>query len=741
MRRLILYRVFLAALALSLYSCYTADLSPTTDNPTSESNRVVTLDNGQIGVYLDVATLNADMVTTTTTRVADPETSLASGWGFVFGSDPNTQTTYGDGSPLLQKTKLTINADNVVFFTFDPQEREKGPYYFRFFINLTDETAAEIDAMVSQKMISEGLAGNITEPSTFADYKHISVGLDAYYQVQDGEAPDPNTSSEGQEGHVQPHFPMSSPGSEIEEITQESLTQLIESDEYTIHLIRVGSKISLYNHSSNFKLSGVTLLNGAMRSRIRSTVVEDDGISVMHSLPLPVNLGGTVTYKEVAATSDGMSLASPIYFFPNEGNPTLLSDGSQVDVNNILEPDEEAWQLEYLSDPDNKINPTYLIIRGEYKGVADRYYKVPIKYTNQVEGTDNYGELSYDILRNNNYIVNLNSVDNHGYRSYNEAVEGEASNISYDLVLNTGRDNRNHYEISSSGAYYLELPATSMYIQSQQDSYYEGVYSDLDYAIHRNANIDGAKIPDPHFSSTGNVIIEYAPPGAAIDGLIEKIYIIANGDGSIIIECGDIYREIPIYCKVGRALPEAGPQYLSIGCDIADSKGDFFGGGVAIDMFSESGELKVNDTYTNRRFNGVMYPRDMSIGPLRVEYSQIANFDLWHTNINAETSTTHTMVFSADGKLQEINGEAVVSHELSQEFKTNGHLDVEVVIKDINGEMAASFGYTKGYDRFTITAKDISNTATDRTATLLVTMTNDAGQVKTYTINAEQYVE
>ncbi|MFR9495879.1 MAG: hypothetical protein SNG81_05845 [Rikenellaceae bacterium] len=375
--------------------------------------------------------------------------------------------------------------------------------FLRFMVNLTEGTTSEVQALVSKRMINSGvdMDGNSTDYSgvsatVFEDYKHLSVGLDAYYGVNidetdGGVAESPTPQSDGHANLLASKYPMASPGIEMLNGLNEYTLYGINSED-AISLVQVGSKVDVTSTDPDFTLIGVTLLNGAKRALMRSTVLDNTGTTELISLPLPTNLHyrygdsandasysrvGSIQYNEVLAPDFQSTVAYPIYFFPNEGDD--ISDEYAESIYDYSL--EEGYTLNEdfvnISDKENGFNPTYLIIRGFIAKYHDRdgdglydpvsatggqiddwgYYKVPIKYLNS-ETT-----YTYDIMRCNYFQVLLNSVNNAGYKTFEEAVAGPASDMNYDIVIGGGSDPRNEYA-TSNGTFYVETDVNDFYI-------------------------------------------------------------------------------------------------------------------------------------------------------------------------------------------------------------------------------------------------------------------------------------
>ncbi|MFR9504014.1 MAG: hypothetical protein SNH73_06160 [Rikenellaceae bacterium] len=513
---------------------------------------------------------------------------------FEMLEDPNyTKLKEGEGEQLIYSSE-----DDGITFN-NAEDMLQHLTYIRFIVNLTDDTQETVNDYVSVRMKynifgdynSEGASGLANswylndEVTTFEDYKHLSVGLDAYYQIDVDESTGalhgtPNPMGEGGNlGNMQEKYPMASPGFEM--LSGVNATTLTDLNELTaVEMVHVGSKIDVTNEATaDFTLHGVTLLNSAKRALMRSSVLENDGVTTIFDLPLPTNLydptltpsGGVVQFSEVTATNNTTS-AYPIYFFPNEGDAPNGYDGVDQHVYT------EEFDGENISDPINGYNPTYLIIRGTFTASGEEgYYKVPIKYeTAEDDATTKY---TYDILRHNYFQMRITSVANAGYKTFAEAVAAPASDLKYDITIGDSSDDRNEYA-TSNGTFYIETDATEIFIKgygnilndesSEVDEPFSfnltvvgnddlneldpletvtkaGSYTIPDVYI---TTTDGVKLTDVYTGSTyHNTVatplnyLTYTPTSAAE----VTIEFAATAQGVIKVQCGDIFKEIPVY--------------------------------------------------------------------------------------------------------------------------------------------------------------------------------------------------
>lgn len=692
------------------------------------------------------------------------------GWAFVFSKDPLDPTGYGDNSILLQKQAFkssVIGGKSIIYVTLDEHDE---PCYIRLLTSMTQGVVDEIGGFISLKEINEGATGAVT---TFADYRHIGVNLSGYYA--DANSPDPNIFTDNLA------FPLASSGINMEKgLTEESIADA----NLSLPLIPPASKVDVTS-KCNFFLKEVTLLNGAKMARLRSTLLAADGTTVIETLPLPTNLGGTVTYKPVMADHSGKTTANtPIYFFPNRG------DGP---FDNPLEPDEEyPNNNSSLSDNINGNNPTYLIVKGRANGYnVDGYYKIPILYKFEIVGDDGkpsgrYSEPTFNIVRNNHFKINLNSVNNPGYASMQEAIDGPANNISYDISIGGGVDagessDFNHPStetiISSNGLYHIELVGSEIFAQGYG---LQGFTGEFALKLQRNSIVDVAyNIPTLYISSlngtttiNNNSIIED-------DNFSGIITFKATASDIITIRCGNILKEIPIHYN---ATPHVWQSGRTIGGaelgDILQLKGDNISSANDLDMVGLDGFIGENNTFKNREFRGKAYPKEFSKGIYKLYCKQASNFYLKTYYNNTANSITGgnegvnnifeesgsniflaAIDYQSTGKVSKINNiyRGVLDDHSTMIKWWIGNAQIEFTplgefTSKFNGEFT-NFTTTGDWNNLsngstvTLKARDIKsnqrgtylpkNSHIYNSATLL--LTNIAGQEKSYNINLDQY--
>lgn len=726
---------------------------------------------GEVTLALELRLHGADehLVTTRTTGSgwADKENvTQITGYAFVFGNDPNLEGTYGDDSPLLQKVafkSIDNGAKTTIYVTLDEQTE---PCFIRLMTSMTQAVRDQIDGFTSQKQIDEGVNGSLT---IFADYKHISVSLDGYYQMSDLDNDIPNPSKLTSNLA----FPLASPGINMPNGLNEATVEAMNKIAF---MVPVASKVDVTS-LCDFDLQQVTLLNGARKARLRSTVITDDGLDIIYSLPLPTNLGGITLYEAVGAVG-GTTAATPIYFFPNKGDggfDTPADPNNEYPLNNTT-----------LSDEINTKNPTYLIVKGRAAGYdVDGYYKIAIRYQIDILGADGeptgtYSDFTYDIVRNNHYKVRLMKVDNPGYATFEEAAAGVANDIAYDVAIDGEYDDpRAETIVSHNGLFYVTLVGTEIFAQGYGS---EGVSGSFDLKRVRNGNIpDGYSLPTLYITATDGITINN-DSYIMEDNFEGTINFTATTSGVITIRCGDMLKEIPVHYDPTphiwqSGLTIGGAELSTISEVLAENSSD----ANDIDMIAVNGSIAENTTYRNREFRGKIYPSDMSKGIRKVYCKQASNFELntFYDNTSAgyggtsgannifTTTSTDVMnsVYSASinyqstGKVYQINSvnQGSLNSEDIMDSWYIGDAPIDFTAKgkfsvDLSGEISTYFtlsdwnnlsdGVVARLDAADIGTNQIGEYDPDRAEvndSIKLTLTNIAGQRKVYNIDLMQY--
>ncbi len=567
-----IYRfILLMCVALLVAGCFGLDLDIEEESINPLTGTVEVLEDGSLRVATSLERLG---MTSVDTRTNTTEDNIYNGWCLVFGKTNGGNNIvkdagdygYGDDSPLIQIAPITANANGMFYITFTPFD---DLAYMRIVVNLTDRENETLENIVSWQDIAESVEGSTSEtPShtdvvkyrddpeynlaTFGQYRHQSVGLDGLYNitynttvepvylttaVQDysgeyvnwtvnyqnaddnstsgtnyitgaaetynGNAPDPTSQLNSTKG-----FPMSSYGWGMDNLSEETLAASFGN---SVDMIRVCSKVVVdASQSNNFEIQGVYVVDAAQESRIRSTVmssVSDGGTTgetaVDTEFSLPVDLGGTITYGAMTTVTNDVS--DPVYFYPNSGG-----------------------DYTYTGSVDQTINPQYVVIKGQAYGFDEPgYYKVALKAQYPLvsdpssdKTTSDWSALTYDILRNTSFTVNITEVDKPGYKTLADAVDvnNPANNISYSITIEAD-DNR--YEILvSKGTYYVELETSRVYVKGYTTDGIEDCY--LDFTMHPS---DSNYVPNVYIQSS-----DYTGDYTSTDVSVTHCLVLREGD-------------------------------------------------------------------------------------------------------------------------------------------------------------------------------------------------------------------
>ncbi|MFR9620899.1 MAG: hypothetical protein SNH63_06755 [Rikenellaceae bacterium] len=370
------------------------------------------------------------------------------------GLDGIYQMTYSTDSEIVECISGGFESYNIVYNTDGTIASANGTGIFGFkdAVDYTDYGNPIVTSVVDwsvQYTTSGGKVGTSTV-----------TGLEeTYNQTQ------PNPAAPLTTG-----FPMSSYGIMMDDgITETSLNEAFGS---IVYMIRACSKVAVNVVDSDFEMKEVYLIDAAQEARIRSTVIsgavtdDNDNTTVASTtlFSIPVDLGGTITYQGLSTSG---TTSDPIYFYPNSGGGYIYNDGS-------------VYQ---------DVNPQYVIIKGRAAGYdTDGYYKVALKAQyplsdlsteSNMDDATMWSSLTYDILRNTSFTINLNLIDKPGYKTLADAEnpEAPANNISYSIDIETSD---NQYEVLvSKGTYYAELESSRVYVKGYMEEGIEGCYVDF----------------------------------------------------------------------------------------------------------------------------------------------------------------------------------------------------------------------------------------------------------------------
>ncbi|MFR9661077.1 MAG: leucine-rich repeat protein [Rikenellaceae bacterium] len=501
----------------------------------SGASNVEVLEDGRLRVELDLSVLGMDGVSVSS-RAADnssTENYIETVWCLVFGEDDACagKEEYSTSSPLIQKIKVSVNENSKIFIEL---EKYEGTAFVRFVANLTPREQNYLDAAKAWYDIEDH---SYVRPGdedaganglgTFGDYIYQSVGLDGIYEfgtytgedgnehsnyttvlAEDGEgnfvteddektgissykyesintiSPDPSSLSTA--------FPMASVGFVMSKIDEDTVAEKFGT---VVDMIRVCSKVDVSIQDSAFAISEVYMIECAQESRVRSTVLDVSGTTgeeTTESFNLPRNLGDSIDYLPLVESVSYPSTTSAIYFYPNSGGDYDSNSGA---VN-------------------QSINPQYVIIKGKSVNYDTAgYYKIALKaqYPLQADSDDSnkdnreyWSELTYDILRNTHFTINITLVDKPGYKTLADAKDpnNPASNISYNITV-SGSDGRNE-TLLSNGTYYVELGTTRVYMAGYGLS---GTGCSINFTMHPNSADDNYYHPAVYVQADNGVTI------------------------------------------------------------------------------------------------------------------------------------------------------------------------------------------------------------------------------------------
>ncbi len=608
------------------------------------NSSVVVLDTGELQFNLNayISTMDeCDVVTRSSYETM--ESTIEDGWLFIFSEDTSSDATsvggvsYGDESKLIQKIAFNIDSNGDIVIRL---QEYTSPCFMRILANVTDKTESEIALLVAE-------ADDETQtPSTFADYKYISVSLIGYYNIAYDELfggsdlPDPSSLRADKGG-----FPAASPGIVMPNgITATTVADISSS---SLSLVPVGSKVTV-STSCSFELQEVYALNVAKRAMMRSTVLGDDGLSTIADMPVPTNFGGTTKTAAVVA-SNGSTVNTPIYIFPNEGDhPYDESNGfsGAYDMLGIQIEDKAAYPI---SDIPHNTNPTYIIVKGRAEGYdVDGYYKIALINSNS--------SYTYDVLRNGYYKVNIYDVDNAGYSTAAEAEAGPSSEISYNITIGASSDSRNIIKVSNNGLFSVELDANEIFAQGFGT---DGVTADFMVKLIDNSEEENYFTSSSKATLSATDGITLITTEVAADGQESKVQFTATQSGTITLRCGDLIQEVKVnYVDLYYSM-YSGALLSSDGTTLFDSSTaieDFDSEDTkAADMLTSSGVVLSNEnSYSNRECRAKVF-RPSGKGIVKLYLRQASDIKLYNngTDANAvlDSSNAINVVYKSTGEI------------------------------------------------------------------------------------------
>lgn len=167
---------------------------------------------------------------------------------------------------------------------------------------------------------------------------------------------------------------------------------------------------------------------------------------------------GTIApfYSKTQLTNSGSFYDDVLYDFPNDPiQSTVMANlvlSPAGDVNTNKDP---ILTYEYRNAEAGASKQMFLIVKGKFTPTSpDTYYKVDLVSEIKDEHGNYIGSTAFDIVRNNNYIININRVAQEGYATYQEAVIHPAGNNLFASV------ELEHFPTVSDGTYILSVDNT-----------------------------------------------------------------------------------------------------------------------------------------------------------------------------------------------------------------------------------------------------------------------------------------
>lgn len=185
----------------------------------------------------------------------------------------------------------------------------------------------------------------------------------------------------------------------------------LEKNLEAIPLVRNFAKISCTENLANFELTGFELVNIPTAGTVAPwDPVNNELAQLLDKTKTPVTMK---PYANLNAGYVGM-LA-----------PASQFDNTEADIRNGIATLTFPTEPRYMyAHPYEDVRRTYMIVRGQYNGGNDTYYKIDLGYTDPA--TQLF--VNYNIIRNYHYAVTINSVTRAGYATVQEAIDGAVFN-------------------------------------------------------------------------------------------------------------------------------------------------------------------------------------------------------------------------------------------------------------------------------------------------------------------------
>lgn len=189
-----------------------------------------------------------------------------------------------------------------------------------------------------------------------------------------------------------------------------------------VPLVRNFVKITVQNKAADdangsFVLEGIAIVNTPNQGTIAPYNVNSGNYAVYNSSTTysGLNSAGYYGFEPTDMTID-TTIPNPDAFVAAVAGGQDATD----DVNETVASYAESYMYERRMH-DKPSDYTYVIIKGKYKGATSSYYKVDIINQDQ-DGA------YFDLLRNFNYVIDINAVLGDGFGSAEDAAAAVASN-------------------------------------------------------------------------------------------------------------------------------------------------------------------------------------------------------------------------------------------------------------------------------------------------------------------------
>lgn len=212
-----------------------------------------------------------------------------------------------------------------------------------------------------------------------------------------------------------------------------------------------------------------------------------------------------------------------------------LKTGAEGDITKMIstpaEGNEKETILYSFESAKKEVESTFVIIETEYLGET-HYYRLNL----------NNKETDYPLERNHHYMVDILRINKKGYSTVQEAIDNPAANIEYvvNVVDETGRN------IVSTNGYYLAVSQTEFYYFLEAgDSFTDQEVATITHNAPQSV-MSGSCTPSAGITISGGFSantggLQSFPLKVSMDQSVTE--------GTIMLELGDLKREIKVYRK------------------------------------------------------------------------------------------------------------------------------------------------------------------------------------------------